>query len=306
MNYWLTTHWPPPVDTKGRFSNTGAWVADGKQVAMNGMQPGDRMFIYESKTGKTIIRKTADGKLLHERREKGKEGVVALVEITTTPAEEVGKPPDTYSDGSSIWWRYMSGGRVINSAGFVSRSDLVKIFNYSNNYTFRGFGDLNSGLKRLSPSEYTAIHVKFLASQSNVKVALKKEYPTGGKGGGEGPVHKSLKEFIAAHPEEALKEQGLRKLEVEYPFVTGDRIDVLLEDIDGRLVTVEVEVDCDDTEVAGPLQCMKYRSMIAYLLGRSVAEVRTVLAARSIAKKVKRRCRDYEVEVVEIPKWPST
>lgn len=152
----------------------------------------------------------------------------------------------------------------------------------------------------------SAIRAAFLASQSYVKLALKKKRATGGKGGGEGPVHKSLKEYIAAHPEEALQEPGIHLLEIEYPFATGDRIDVLLEDKNGRLVTVEVEVDCDDAEVAGPLQCMKYRAMIAYLLDRSVSEVRTLLAARSIVAKVRKHCGEYDVEVVEIPKWSST
>ncbi|MGO8749266.1 MAG: endonuclease NucS domain-containing protein [Thermoguttaceae bacterium] len=273
---------------------------------MDAMQPGDLMFIYESKTGKTIVKKTAGGKLLHEPRRKGAEGIVALVEITSAPAEDVGKPPDTYSDGSQIWWRYKADGRVINSVGFVSRKALANLLGYSENYAFRGFGDQNSGLKKLSSTEYDAIHTAFLASQSDVKLALKKKRATGGMGGGEGPVHKSLKEYIAAHPEEALKEPGLHMLDIEYPFATGDRIDVLLEDKNGRLVTVEVEVDCDDTEIAGPLQCMKYRAMLASLLDRRVSEVRTVLAARSIAGKVKKQCGDYDVEVVEIPAWSST
>src|ERR1017187_6581220 len=47
--------------------------------------------------------------------------------------------------------------------------------------------------------------------------------------------------------------------------VTGDRIDVLLRDSVGRLLAVEVELDCDGSHLAGPLQCMKYRSMLAYL-----------------------------------------
>ncbi len=158
MNYWLTTHWPPPVGTKRRFSTTAAWVPDGKQAVMDAMQPGDLMFIYESKTGKTIVKKTAGGKLLHEPRRKGAEGIVALVEITSAPAEDVGKPPDTYSDGSQIWWRYKADGRVINSVGFVSRKALANLLGYSENYAFRGFGDQNSGLKKLSSTEYDAIH----------------------------------------------------------------------------------------------------------------------------------------------------
>ncbi len=306
MKYWLTTHWPPLVDEKNRFSNTGAWVPDKKQAVLDEMQPGDMLFIYEAKSGRTIVKRTADGKLHRIPRKPGQQGVVALAKITTAPANLVGSLPDTYADGSQIWWRCKADGRVINSKGFIHRRDLARILGYSEQYPFRGFGNQNSGVKRLSLGEYEAIHSAFLASQNDIKRILRRSRSTGGHGGGEGPTHKSLKEYIAAHPEEALKEGGLRTVEVEYPFATGDRIDVLLEDVDGRPVTVEVEVDCDRTEVAGPLQCMKYRALIAYLCGWRVSEVRTLLAARSIASVVEKRCREYEVEVVRIPAWPAT
>lgn len=146
-----------------------------------------------------------------------------------------------------------------------------------------------------------------MANQKTVKKAIERQQKPGGNAnGGEGPLHKSLKEFIAARPEIALQEIGLKTIQVEYPFVTGDRIDILLEDKNGRLVTVEVEVDCYDTEIAGPLQCMKYRSLIAYLAETRVVEVRTVLVARSVASSVQKRCRSYDIQVVEIPKWPES
>jgi len=50
----------------------------------------------------------------------------------------------------------------------------------------------------------------------------------------KGRFTKSLKEFIAAQPDVALKEEGLETIQVEYPFLTGDRIDVLLQDKNGQ------------------------------------------------------------------------
>jgi len=194
---------------------------------------------------------------------------------------------------------------VINSNGFIDRRSLAKILGYKVNYPFRGFGDQKSGVKKLSVDEFASIHSAFLSSQRTVKTVLQRKQSPRGQGGGEGPLHKSLKEFIAAQPDVALKEEGLETIQVEYPFLTGDRIDVLLQDKNGRLVTVEVEIDCDHSEIAGPLQCMKYRSLIAYLSEIRVAEVRTMLVARSVASSVKKRCRDYEIQVVEIPKWPG-
>ena len=306
MKYWLTTHWPPLVDEKNRFSNTGAWVPDKKQAVLDEMQPGDMLFIYEAKSGRTIVKRTADGKLHQYLASQGNKGWLPSPRLRLPRQILVGSLPDTYADGSQIWWRCKADGRVINSKGFIHRRDLARILGYSEQYPFRGFGDQNSGVKRLSLGEYEAIHSAFLASQNDIKRILRRSRSTGGHGGGEGPTHKSLKEYIAAHPEEALKEGGLRTVEVEYPFATGDRIDVLLEDVDGRPVTVEVKLTAIGRKSPGSLQCMKYRALIAYLCGWRVSEVRTLLAARSIASVVEKRCREYEVEVVRIPAWPAT
>jgi hypothetical protein len=304
MNYWITTHWPPRKGEE-RFSNTGAWVQNGKQAVLAEMQPGDMLFIYEHASGKTVLITTAGGRQQRVGRQRGKQGVVALAEITTAPSELPESGYDYYTDGSRAWWRYKADARVINSTGFIPRQGLARLLGYSADYAFKGFGHKNSGVRRLSPEEYNAIHSTFVDSQGDIAFALAGSRSVGPFGGtGEGPIHKSLKEYIAAHPERAFGESGLRTLEIEYPFKTGDKIDVLLQDQDGRLVTVEVEVDCDDTEVAGPLQCMKYRAMIAYLLERRVPEVRTVLAARSMASTIKKRCSDYDIEVLEIPEWP--
>lgn len=110
-------------------------------------------------------------------------------------------------------------------------------------------------------------------------------------------MHRALKERIAADPSGVLGELGLRLEKVEFPFgCTGDRIDVLLRDQDKRYVAVEVEVDCDRNHLAGALQCMKYRAMLAYYFERPLEEVRCILVAHDIASEVKTRCAAFEIE----------
>jgi len=119
--------------------------------------------------------------------------------------------------------------------------------------------------------------------------------------GGEGEVHRDLKERIAAEPSNVLEEDGLHLIKIEFPFVcTGDRIDVLLRDKDRKFVAVEVEVECDPYHLAGALQCMKYRAMLAYYFERPLAEVRRILVAHNIAPKVKARCDAFEIETIMV------
>jgi hypothetical protein len=79
-------------------------------------------------------------------------------------------------------------------------------------------------------------------------------------------------------------------------FCIGDRVDVVLKDSYDRFVMVEVEVDCTEVEIVGPLQCMKYRAMMAYLFGRQTNEIRTILVAHSIHSTVIERCRNHAIE----------
>jgi hypothetical protein len=41
MNYWITTHWPPRVDDDESITETGVWLAEGRQQAAHDMCPGD-------------------------------------------------------------------------------------------------------------------------------------------------------------------------------------------------------------------------------------------------------------------------
>ena len=118
--------------------------------------------------------------------------------------------------------------------------------------------------------------------------------------GGEGPAHLALKERIAADPAGALGEPGLRHVATELWFPTADRVDIVLEDRFGRLIAVEVEVDCGADEVCGPLQCMKYRGLLAYRFDRDPLEVRMLLAAHTVHPVIRQKCARFGIEVVQL------
>jgi hypothetical protein len=295
MKHWFTTHWPgllrEPVEAQA-----GVWVPDTKIHVIDEMEPGDLVWIYESLTGSTPV----DENGTRLRRRRGRMGVVVLVEVAEPPRELAGSRAERYAGRGPIWWRYYAATRPINTAGFIPLARAAEILGHPG-WNLHGFGG-GSGIVRISEAVHAALLSAFTAaSHTDLVEAVASTLRSGstkGGGGGEGPVHRTLKERIAADPETVLQEKGLRHVKTEMPFPTGDRIDVVLEDGLGRPVAVEVEVDCDHNELCGPLQCMKYRGILAYWLGRDPREVRMVLAAHSVHRAVADRAARAGIEII--------
>lgn len=301
MNYWLTTHWPRPKGTPASEPYCDVWVKDGQWKVIEQLAPGDLVFIYESESGPLPLRRNADGRTSAMQKSRGRAGVVALVRVM----EHATQPPESreeqYDNGEQMWWRYLAPTEPANSGGFVPRLAFLPLLGYSANWNLHGFGDNHSGVKRLTAEEFMLLRSAYEESAGRADAkqrATNAERASFGGAGGEGAEHRALKERIAADPAAVLGEEGLTLDTVEFPFrCTGDRIDIVLRDRDKKYVAVEVEVQCSESELAGPLQCMKYRSL-AYLFRRPVAEVRCILAAHEIAKGVSLRCADFEIQTV--------
>jgi len=296
MRYWVTTHWPNLRGESNKHS--GLWVQDSKRSIISRVEPGDFIAIYESGSGKTPIIHLADGTKKKLPRQRGRQGIVEIHQITSNAYESEDSEPERYSDGTEKWWRWQADTKRITSAGFVYRKKLAKYLGMSEEYPFKGFGDGHSGLKEINEDEFTDIveHYQQDRRESDFSKKSQQSNHNGGVSGGEGPAHKALKLAIAENPE-ILGEKGLELVGIEFGFVTGDRIDVLLRDSFGRMVPVEVEGECTEYEVAGPLQCMKYRALIAYHFDREVQEVRSILAAPIVHRKVSEKLSRYGVEV---------
>jgi hypothetical protein len=298
MNYWLTTHWPPRIDDHDH-SPGGVWVVEGKQTIIGNVQSGDLVWIYESGSGKTVIREQANGTSQRVPCKQGRQGVIALCRITAPAFAREDATPERYVDGRTMWWRWYAPTVALNTTGFVPRRETAILLGYSPDYLFRGFGTGSSGLKGVTESQHHALLQAFRGS-AGLKQKRRLEqitYPGHGQGG-EGRIHKELKEAIAANPAELLGEEGLSLARLEYSFPTGDRIDVLLLDQYGRYVAVEVEPACDESEICGPLQCMKYRAMLSYFVGAPIQEIRAILASPEIHSEVRDRCSKHGVETV--------
>ncbi len=154
MNYWITSHWPPFADDKPTLSSPDpeyhyrVYLPDGRQSAGRELRKGDLLFIYESKTGRP---------LKSERRyASGRMGVIALVSALTSILEKPNEEPEEYMDGSSICWKWQAETKV-KKLGFCSHDNVCRILRFKKGYTFHGFGDQHSGLKKLSEKQFESL-----------------------------------------------------------------------------------------------------------------------------------------------------
>ncbi|MBI4185915.1 MAG: hypothetical protein HY530_00210 [Chloroflexi bacterium] len=153
MNYWINIHWPPLLRDKPTPSSPDpgyhyrVYLPDGREAAGDGLISGDFVFIYETKTGPIRV----DG----EKYSPGRQGIIALVR-TQRSIQDVGSDPEQYIDRPPIDWRWQAPTQF-EEAGFCSREDVCRTLGYSRNWTLHGFGDLRSGLKKLTPGEYEAL-----------------------------------------------------------------------------------------------------------------------------------------------------
>lgn len=122
----------------------------------------------------------------------------------------------------------------------------------------------------------------------------------GGGGGGEGEAHQKLKKHLAHNPSQLVK--GLKLVEIEYQFNSGDKVDILLEDSSGDPVAVEVETgfSSGNGRYVGVWQAVKYQHLAAVEYGLSCDQVRGILAAPKIPDDVKKKCEQLGIEPKQV------
>jgi hypothetical protein len=307
MNYWLTTHWPPRHD-EDPDNPPGIWLPDGRESPGVEIAPNDLVLIYESKTRRTQLRQRPDGSTERVKGRLGKEGIVCIGRIQTLLTADPNATPETYTDGTVIWWRWHAAAEVVSRSGFVPRAELALLLGYKSSYPFRGFGEQHSGLKKISEEEFNAIVERFNRAQTislPERAILPETWKRWGKGE-ESDTHRKLKEFVAANPTTVLGELGLCTMQVEYPFASGDRADIVLSDLYNRIVAVEIEPEVNASDEVGALQAIKYRFMLEWCTNRARGDSRAILIAHKIHPIMRARCSKYNVECYEIPREKMT
>jgi hypothetical protein len=278
------------------------WLPDGRDAAGASLSVGDLVAVYESRSGRTRIVQCPDGSTLRQPCGRGREGVIYYGRVAEPLHSVPESEPETYADGSVVWWRWSARLDVLSQSGFVPRAALLKILGLKPTYNLRGFGTLHSGLLEIQKRQFDSIISKFRASRPLELTSFPIPRGRAQAGGtGESEEHRRLKRYVAKHPVRALRETGLKTLRVEYAFPTGDRADIVLADAFERVVAIEVETRVEATEVIGLLQAIKYRFMLECVTDREPGDSRAILVAHRIAPEICDLCRKYAVEYVQIP-----
>ncbi len=255
-----------------------------------------------------MIEQLADGIDRRVPLRNGRRGIVTVADI----AEPFSRRPPVeaitrYVDGTVMNWAWKATTAHHVSNGFTPKTDVLRVLDFEPNYTMRGFGKMNSGLREISKAEYDKLLSIFVANSQAAALAPGGKNPPPGhwtEGGGEGPEHRILKEYVAAHPSIVLNEDQVTTIRMEYPFPSGDRADIALKDQAGRFIGVEVEILQNDSQIEGLLQAVKYRHMIAVMEGVTFEECRAVLVAYTLSDGIKRLCSRYDVQAIEIQRQP--
>jgi hypothetical protein len=293
-NYWLTTHWPPCVDEPLKIE--GVFLKEQFLAKGARMRVGDLVIIHQNLSGDPEER---DDKKVY--RARGRDGIIGIVEVIEVLDRDPHPNRESYGKNKSAVWHRRAHTKAINTSGFVPRLQANELLGYEPGNRMRFAG----GLVDVERPRFEAVVAAFAGSTLDIrppqtrKTTRVTDHPWGG--GGEGPEHEALKKAVCARPASLLGEAGLKSIDLEYSFPTGDTADVILRDRFARYVAVEVEVDVRPGDLCGLLQAVKYRHMYAVMCKRPPEEIRAFLVAHTIAKDIKELCAEYGVEVFEVP-----
>ena len=153
MNYWLTLHWPPYVDENEDAQwKYGVFVAEGYQQIGRDLQPGDRVFVYETLSAPRVKR----GKQFVGPKRRGQQGIVALVRAVGSLKSDPKAEPEIYEDGRELCWRFYAKTELEREA-FLPLQEVRRVLGYKDQYYFR----IRGGLRKLKKAQFDGLLQQF-------------------------------------------------------------------------------------------------------------------------------------------------
>ena len=157
-NYWITTQWPP---YEGDGHDFNIELQYHHKDAGQRLEPDDSIFIYELRTGRVQ-------KGVGLKRQTGRAGIIALVKAIDCFKETSGAECTIFCDGkeeTKMYWKWIAKIKIVSESGFVPRDEVNEILGYSPKYTLRGFGEMGSGLKIITKSQFYKLLESFNSSE---------------------------------------------------------------------------------------------------------------------------------------------
>ena len=199
------------------------------------------------------------------------------------------------------YWKFKAGHPVWGSG----------LFRYISDQEVTNF--LHALFPRLRSSRDRAVLEHFLEccenlTPENIPKDLDREITKSDLGkkygpGEEGERHLRLKNYVARHPD-VLGLGKAKKVSKEHRFMTGDRVDLSIDLINGEHCVVEVEVEGADSTLIGAHQALKYRALRAGELDETRKLPHAFLVAYNIPPSTRKFCKRHKIKVLEIPKIP--
>ena len=144
QNYWLTTHWPHPLDGSRPWY---LYLRPGDRAATREVTSGDAVLFYETKGPAP--------KGLCDPRPSGRGGVIAIAEVGGGWRK---KKPWNQADQ----WTLEAVCVFHKDEGFIARKELCEIMGWKPTYKMFGIGR-GSGILKISPEQFKAASWKFFS-----------------------------------------------------------------------------------------------------------------------------------------------
>lgn len=301
MKYWLSAQ-APPLEGDPDPRSDRLPLAEGREAAGRELEEGDLVLVYQSRSGRAVRRREADGTESRIRTVRGRQGIVAVAEVVGRIAHDGKVGRTEYADGTALSWSWYAPLRVFAVDGHVPLPDVNRILGFKASYNFGGFAYRNSGLREIGAHQYWALVELFRSNGRSVGTTppFPAATPRLSQLGSEEErhPHRLLVDYVAADPTFALREEGLETVGVGREFPFGETVDLVLEDRAGTIVAVQAGSDEDPLRSIARA-CVR-RAMLELAMERRPGESRAFVVAYSVSEKMRELCASYGVECFAI------
>lgn len=301
LRFWISAQSPPLEDgPEERFDRLS--LAAGREAAGLELQEGDLVLVYQSKTGRAVRRRKADGTEERVRTVEGRKGIAAFAKVVGRAVHDPEIETTEYVDGTKLSWSWRVPINALAVDGHVPLSEVNRILGFKPTYNFGGFAYRDSGLREIEAHRYWALveifrrNAESPRAESDAVCGSRRLGPEGMDE--ERWARRLLVEFVAADPTLALREEGLETLGVDRELSAGDSADIVLEDGAGTVVVVQV--DAEEDWLATIAHASLRRAMLELEMGRELGRSRVFVVAYSVSQEMRRICASYGVECFSV------